>query len=280
MFHHRNEYLVNAYNSGLTHRRCNERQELRQLCGFIWRADSVSISPDDALIATRSRGETSIWRGEQPHELIWSRPSAGTHAPLAWAGNRRLATTDDEKTIVILDTQSEQIVQRLVHVAPVQKMAFTPDGRYLAAAGTTLVVWDVPAGKVVHEFPNVYAEVIAARDRNLFAAASGAEISLIDLSADTPQVSTIATSGSDINSLAISGHTLAACFASQAGASLWDLRTGQLLMQMDCDGQASRSVGFSPDGRTLVLLGEPHHIRPNLRNDQTHAIWEWTIRKP
>jgi len=279
MFHGKDEFLIHTGGGRILPHRLDGRFVSHRYYGEIGKAEAVCISPDDTLIATRANGVAKLWRAAPPYEAIWSHDCAEGASPLAWASARGLAVTEDAKTVAIIDVHSRRTLRRFEHATPVHKLAFTPDGRYLAVASESLDIRDVRTGKIVLSLPERHTDVVAAGDRNLFASVCDESIALIDLSAGEPKVSSIMTSGRDINSLAIWGNTLASCLDSQAEVSLWDLRTRQLLMRLDCRGRASRSVRFSPDGQQLVLLGEASATGTDGRAISQPAIWEWSIHR-
>lgn len=76
----------------------------------------------------------------------------GDRAPrcLAWSPDGRLlATADDDGTICLLDTATnEERGQLRGHQAPLRALVFSPDGKRLlsASADRTALVWDVRQG--------------------------------------------------------------------------------------------------------------------------------------
>jgi WD40 repeat protein len=103
-------------------------------------------------------------------------------------------------------------------------------------------------------------------------AATGAtpNVTLFDLHARRA-LSTLAMIGSDTSHVALRGSTLAVAVKPPPTVCLFDLRTGQELARLDCDGQELDSITFSPDGTRLIATGEDGGKRGR--------FWEWTIRK-
>jgi WD40 repeat protein/serine/threonine protein kinase len=238
------------------------------------RAFESAVSPDNELVATvRSPGDVvKIWRLPSLEHVLDLPVVAPSADCLAWASQgHRLAYAADEKTVVLRDIDTGEIERRFEHAAPLRHAAITSDGRYLAITGQSLDIWNVQAGRVACSVAGAHDAVVAARDRALIAAATGSNVTLVDLSSGTPQVSTLTTIGSDVIALAISGNTLAVGFSTPAMVSLWDLRTQQVLLRLSCDLERTTGLAFSHDGRRLLASGSI--------TDGQGCIWEWTIRK-
>jgi WD40 repeat protein len=234
----------------------------------------LAVSPDNELVATvRSPGETvKIWRLPNLEHVLDLPVVAPSADCLAWAPTgHRLAYAIDEKTVVLRNTDTGEIERRFEHSGPLRHAAFTADGRHLATTGQSLEIWDVQAGRVAYSVAGGHDRVVAARDRGLIAAATGSNVTLVDLSAGTPRVSTLTTIGSDVMALAIDGNTLAVGLSMPTMVSLWDLRTHKMLLQLNCDLERTTGLVFSPDGRRLLASGSTAQ--------GGGAIWEWTIRK-
>jgi WD40 repeat protein len=234
----------------------------------------LAVSPDNKILATSNNLSDAIrlWRLSTLAQ-IGELPVAVSEADcLGWAPRGHLlAYSIDEKTVVMHHIETNRIERRFQHTTPLRRLAFTPDGRYLATTSQALDIWDVSTAQVVHSIPQGHTDIAAALDRNLIAAASGSNVTLVDLTAERPQISTIVTVGSDVTALAIHGNTLAVAFSQPSAVSLWDLRTRQVLLHLNCDLNRISGTAFSPDGRRLVATGTTV--------DGKSRILEWTIQR-
>lgn len=235
---------------------------------------AMRLSTDDELLATRGKdGTTKIWRREPFQELLALRRGGQFGSALAWVPrSHRLATTIDETTVVIVDVASRQIEQRFETPSSVRCIAFTPSGRKLVIASELLQIWNVAKQRVEYSFPISCYNVVVASDGGILVASSGSNLSLIDLPTGRKR-STLVTRGSDVKCLALSpdGKTLAVGLDKPSMVSLWDTRTGQELLKLECDAGELFSLTFSRDGRRLAATG--YDV-----NDKGR-IWEWAIRK-
>ncbi len=79
-----------------------------------------------------------------------AKPGAST--ALDWdPTSRRLATTIDDGTVVLLDPQTNRIVERIPHNSRVRDIRFTPDGNYLITTSQSLQIWDIARRVFVYE---------------------------------------------------------------------------------------------------------------------------------
>ncbi len=154
-------------------------------------------------------------------------------------------------------------------------IAFDRDGRRVFVACTgedSVVVVDSQSGTVLSRVPagnsvvnKPYALVVdLARDRLLVSNQVSYTVSEFDLS-DTPNLlSTLSVPGIPMFPALISESTLAVPFQAPSGAALFDVTTGELLVQIqysdaDCTNPAEFSL--TSDSR-LRLVCEGDHYRP------------------
>jgi len=238
-----------------------------QLSKFAASTDSLlRLSADDAFIATCPG--TTVWRAN-PLEEVFTVPTQSFYEAFAWAPvGHRFATLLDDRTVAIIDADSQRMVRWFMSDSTIHEMVFTNGGRRLATVGAALQIWDVETGKLQYSLKEGHNFVELSRDGRLIAASGGSTVSLVDL-ADY-RVTTLATIGTRPAHIAFAGNTLAVGIRQPPTVCLWDTRTGQELMRLDCAGTLLRIVAFSPDGKRLVATGHDE--------DNHGRIWEWLIR--
>ncbi len=231
----------------------------------------LEFAPDDTRFASAARGDVvKIWNRSPLREL--RRMPAARVASLDWSpAGPYLAVTTDDETVSIVEVETGRTLQRLPHTARVRDVEFIPDGSSLVTStAEALQLWDLKTGRSLIVSPDGHTDIAVSRDGELVAAVHSASVSLVDL-AHGFRRTTLVTAGVDAECVAFSpdGKTLAVAQASPSAVSLWDTRTGQQLLQMECTASFIYEIGFSEDGRSLLASGRAGRING--------GIWEWTI---
>lgn len=157
-------------------------------------------------------------------------------------------------------------------------VAFAPDGKTLASAGPSVLLWDLSTGEMVrslHDFETMITDLAFSPDGRLLAAASkqSDEITLLDSSTQEVMY-TFKTKAEFIQTITFSpdGTMLASAVNVARGdgnVELWDVQTGKSVRTLS--GYLSRvyDIAFSPDGKTLASSGSDMMVR----------IWEVSTGK-
>jgi hypothetical protein len=146
------------------------------------------------------------------------------------------------------------------HDGEVMAIAFSPDGKLLASAGTDgqLMISETATGKVlldrVAHDGGAFAVAFAPDGKLLATAGVGGRVRLWDVAART-EVRGIDASKATLSALAFApdGKALA-CGDYDKGISLWDAATGRRLWGATATGRVT-SLAFTPDGKSLVSGG-------------------------
>ncbi|MFF4036121.1 helix-turn-helix domain-containing protein [Streptomyces sviceus] len=140
-----------------------------------------------------------------------------------------------------------------------RRMAFTPDGRSLAAVGTEadgdqVRLFDAATGhtqRTIKLSGQTLSAFAFSPDGGTLATASGSRGSVMMWDTRTGRLQNSFSVGGAVASLAFSpdARTLAATRAT--GVQLWDLATSQTRLTLPT--RSPEAVAFSPDGRTLAI---------------------------
>jgi serine/threonine protein kinase/WD40 repeat protein/tetratricopeptide (TPR) repeat protein len=117
---------------------------------LLWRDDdpikAIAVHPSLPLLATRtSQGLCQLW-----HMLQESQPprTVGPNATtMQWSPDgETLAVGTETGEVLLVDTSTKQVQQRIVHQEPVRCLKYSSDGTWLAIAGNSVRLWDLGKG--------------------------------------------------------------------------------------------------------------------------------------
>jgi WD40 repeat protein len=251
----------------------------------------LAFSPVSRRLAS-ARGDTvKVWdvlSGQNPLVLrMGGRRQFGVLVVgVAFSGDgRRLVTACLDGAVVIWDATTGQRIRTLAGFTDgANGVAFSPDGRYVAAAGWRLLagqkpgeqgvgevkVWDAASGEEVlglgGQGQGAFAESVAFSpdSRRLASGGWGSPVQVWDVSTGQ-KVLAVQGQTATVLSLAFSadGKQLAACGRSRV-VEVWDASTGQALRTLAGHTNGVFSLVFHPDGRRLFRAGA----------DQTVRVWD------
>jgi WD40 repeat protein len=179
------------------------------------------------------------------------------------SGTRSYGLVDTDIHVWDLSTGEEVKILR-GHARRIIALRFTPDGKKLISAAwdNTIRVWNLAGGKEERQFKG-HEDVVTGLElspdgKQLVSSSQDNTLRVWDF-AGGKELRRMTCWASGI-SLAPDGRTLAA--AAQV-VLLWDIQTGKQLRQIGKAGVAGnglRGVCYSPDGKTLAVLGQGGHV--------------------
>ncbi len=156
----------------------------------------------------------------------------------------------------------------------VSSLAFSPDGRHLAAAvGRQVALYDLGTGKVeatLGDHPGPVTSVRFTPDGTSLVAAGGrpglfGSIIVWDVVKRQKRLDVAGHSDVILAAEVAPGHKLLATAGYDKQVLIWDLTTGKVVRPLKDHSDAVYGLAFSPDGKTLASCAA----------DRTVKLWDW-----
>jgi len=230
--------------------------ESAEPAAWITRITALRFSPrGDLLVVGLANGTFSILDGADGHLIRNIEGHTDDVTSIAFSpGGRVLATASADRTLQLWLVSEWKRIDKIFVTTPawITDLAYSPDGKILAANGDPVQLRDTGTGKLL-EPPPASGDHIAFSPDGTLLAVLGDQLELWRLANHSLEHSWDGyTDG--IWSLAASpdGHTLAAG-GWNAPIRLWQTENGNLLRTLE---PARRNVLFSPNGQTLVAVSD------------------------
>jgi len=223
---------------------------------------TIAFSADGATLAGAGHDNTvSLWdvrTGREDGPAFAG--NVGIVRTLAFRPHSGVMASAAEGTILLWDVAGRQVVGRLEQGSPVDSVAFTPDGKRLAAASEDgrVVVWDVDSGQRVSDVvghSDQARTVAISPDGDLLASGGNDKaVVLWDLHTLTRVGEPLLGHAERIFSLSFSADSRTLASGSRDHrVVLWDVATRRPVEPpLTGHSDSIRSVAFGPDPRTLV----------------------------
>ena len=238
--------------------------------------NAIAFSPNGQLLASGGDDWTfKLWNiPQQQHiatlEHITDR-SRSQVKDVAFSPDGQILATAGQH-VKLWDVSNQTEVATLPHAGYVWALAFSPNGRLLAAGDGdgTVKIWDVQTRQIITQLAGdtdaVYAVTFSSDGRTLATAGYHGKITLWIVSNWAP-LGTLQNSGTafaldfspDSKTLASTGH---------AAVTLWGVESGTEIVSLTGHTGWALGTDFSPDSTTLVSSGDDGTVR--LQNVETY----------
>ncbi|MGP4103774.1 WD40 repeat domain-containing protein [Nonomuraea sp. KM90] len=247
---------------------------LAAVCAFLFSAIGSLIAAD---IEQERDGHTTVTEAGGIHRevqlaadplrkgYVATFNQEGTLLATAVTKNRRHVGTEDENVeLMTWDAGTgRQVGQPLSVTGRIYALAFSPDGRILAAGGRQSVrLWDVSSWSQIATLTD-YADLVTSlsfsSNGRVLATGEGHSVRLWDLDAGK-EIGVVSGYADPVISVAFSPDGRRLATGDGHSVRLWDLDAGKETDVMTRYAASTTSLSFSSNGRVLAA-GEGHSVR-------------------
>jgi WD40 repeat protein len=240
---------------------------------FLIRSRYAAMDPGGEWLATMDPYGTGAKVRDVPDGALLAEVGVTSLIDLAAdPRGRYLALADQQRTIRLVDTSTWTLARVLNAPEPADdeverpyyfsQIAFSPDGRHLAAAAISdgVLLWDVESGELMQHWisasPREEAGLCLAfsPDGRMLASGGSRNVAMIWDVETGERLSTLAGHGRTLYHLAFSpdGQRIVTCSRDRT-VRLWEVASGREVMILDQSEEIPVAAAFNRDGRTLAI---------------------------
>lgn len=247
-------------------------EEIRRLRGHTYLVEAVTFSSDGHTALSASWDGTLILWDLQTGDVVRRFQAGSMVRSVAFGPNDRTVISGGERGIVLWNVATGEVIQRFFggHTGDTTWVEFSPDGLSVLSGSpdATLILWDVKTGEATRRFgASGYLGTHApftSDGRYIVVGSGDGSVRLLDLQPGqiSRRLATLTSPDVVFSGVAISPDGRSAITRGNAGATLWDMQTGEDLRQLS-GASFNFNPRYSPDGRTILIpSGDPFSSIP------------------
>ncbi|KAJ5234280.1 NACHT and WD40 domain protein, partial [Penicillium citrinum] len=234
--------------------------------------NSVVFSPDGEVLATGSANwvvrlwdlaTSTLQKTIDGHMSLGFTLSAASESVAFSPDSQLLASCSADETVRLWDPMVSEITETLNEddlEPPVDVMAFSPDGLFLASGSfesPVVCLWNTTTGALTHTLEGhsqPVTSVTFSPDSRILASSSADGTSRLWVLPIGTLKQTLRPQYGSVHSVAFScdGRLLASC-TDDGKVCIWDLTRGTIYQTIDCHSESAYSAIFSSDSSLLVV---------------------------
>jgi WD40 repeat protein len=217
------------------------------------RVIDVALTGDGRRFVTAGDGLV-LWN-TSPLHAIRSLSAAGTRLAAISSDGARVAALFAHNRVAVFDTRSGAALKRVSALGPITAIGFDQANRMLAAAGSSIAIWNGRRLSKVQEITTVDAFAASADGTLIATAGADGDVRLRDGSTWTLR-RTLRGHKAAVNSVQFSADGKLLISAGQDGdVRVWNVATGRTERTLHWHSGPVADAAISPDGRWVVTAG-------------------------
>ena len=238
---------------------------------------AVAFSPAGALVAIGSGNDTDLWNARTGQELHRFVSSSGSVTTLSFSpSGAAIAAGTIGGSVIVSNTGTGRSLLKIHDRGPVADIAFSTDRTIATSSGSTIAVWDLQTGRLLHSYAATSAALSTAFTADGEAVASGSQDGrvLVSVSGTGKQLIKLSMNSGPVSSVSFSRTMRPLVIAAGTAFGtlmMWstDRRPHQLTMAPE--GSNVQAVAFSRNGKMFasadamtrtVTIWNAHSLQP------------------